>query len=203
MRTKFKAWAEPYINEHPEVLCSNDEIKNSFNFVLEIGSGKGDFIVSMAQKYPNTKFIGVEKNVTCSGFACKKLVESQIKNAKLIWNDISNVFEFINDNSVTNLFLNFSDPWPKKRHYKRRLTSINFLNEYKRILSKDGLIIFKTDNTDLFNYSIEMFIENGFQIIEQTNDYDGQDLFDAQTEYETFFRNEGTKINRVKVKYEK
>lgn len=203
MRTKFKAWAEPYINDHQEVTCSFDELKEKDNFVLEVGSGKGDFLISMSQKFPATSFIGVEKNVTCAGFVCKKLVESQLKNAKLIWNDISNIFEFLQDNSVRTIFLNFSDPWPKKRHYKRRLTSIKFLNEYKRILQKNGQIIFKTDNLDLFNYSVEMFENNGFKILSKTNEYDGTDDYDALTEYEAFFRKEGTPINRVKVTYEK
>ena len=126
MRTKFKAWAEPYIVEHNEVCLTPEKLSEMKNFVLEVGSGKGDFLVSMAEKFPTWNLIGVEKNVTCSGFTCKKLVESQLKNAKLIWNDISNLFQYINDNSVQILFLNFSDPWPKKRHFKslkKRFTS--------------------------------------------------------------------------------
>ena len=95
------------------------------------------------------------------------------------------------------IFLNFSDPWPKKRHYKRRLTSSSFLQEYKRILAKDGRLIFKTDNVDLFNYSIEMFETNNFNIIKVDNNYDGSDSFDEQTEYETNFRNKGVAINRL------
>lgn len=203
MRTKFKAWAEPYLQEHTETCITYEEISKLDSFVLEVGCGKGDFLVSMAQKYPDWNFIGVEKNVTCSGITCKKLVESQIKNAKLIWDDILNVFQYINDNSVKILYLNFSDPWPKKRHFKRRLTSEKFLNEYKRILSKNGMIVFKTDNTDLFEYSLEEFELNGFKLIDQTNNYDGLDEMDAVTEYESFFRAEGTPINRVKVVYDK
>jgi len=203
MRTKFKAWAEPYINEHPEVMMKEDELSSLNSFCLEIGSGKGDFIVKMAEKFPTTTFIGIEKNVTCSGFTCKKLVESQLKNAKLIWNDMSYLFQYIPDNSIEKVYLNFSDPWPKKRHFKRRLTSERFLEEYKRILNKNGIIIFKTDNVDLFDYSLETFIEKGFSIIEKTDNYDGSDEDDAMTEYEAFFRAEGTPIHRVKVKYEK
>lgn len=199
MRTKFKPWAEPYILEHKEVSLTEEEISKLNDFNLEIGSGKGEFLLLMAQKFPSEFFLGVEKNVTCSGFACKKLVENEINNAKLVWNDVVNIFPLIKDKSVKHIFLNFSDPWPKKRHFKRRLTSEKFLLEYKRILTKDGQLIFKTDNLDLFNYSLELFKENGFKIIELTNDYLGEDNYDAKTEYEAFFNNEGTKINRVKV----
>lgn len=199
MRTKFKPWAEPYILEHKEVSLTEEEISKLNDFNLEIGSGKGEFLLLMAEKFPKEFFLGVEKNVTCSGFACKKLVENEINNAKLVWNDVVNIFPLIKDKSVKHIFLNFSDPWPKKRHFKRRLTSEKFLLEYKRILTKDGQLIFKTDNLDLFNYSLELFKENGFKIIELTNDYLGEDNYDAKTEYEAFFNNEGTKINRVKV----
>lgn len=203
MRTKFKAWAEPYIQEHPESGITFEELKKLDNFILEIGCGKGDFILTMANKYPNKTFIGVEKNVTCSGIALKKLVESQVINAKLIWNDVQNVFENISDHTVETIFLNFSDPWPKKRHYKRRLTSSLFLDNYKRIMAKNGVLIFKTDNKDLFDYSVEMFKENGFTIQSLNDEYMGDDEFDAVTEYEAFFRNENTPIHRVKVTYDK
>ena len=197
MRTHFKAWAEPFINDHPEYSLTDEEISQLEGFQLEIGSGKGEFLLRMANKFPNELFIGIEKNVTCAGISMKKLVENEISNAKLIYRDGGEIVKIIKDKAVKNIFLNFSDPWPKKRHHKRRLTSINFLNEYRRILADSGRIIFKTDNTDLFEYSIEMFKENNFNIISVDNNYDGNDQFDAQTEYEEYFRNEGTPINRL------
>ena len=197
MRTHFKAWAEPFINDHPDYSLADEEISQLEGFQLEIGSGKGEFLLRMANKFPNELFIGIEKNVTCAGISMKKLVENEISNAKLIYRDGGEIVKIIKDKAVKNIFLNFSDPWPKKRHHKRRLTSINFLNEYRRILTDSGRIIFKTDNTDLFEYSIEMFKENNFNIISVDNNYDGNDQFDAQTEYEEYFRNEGTPINRL------
>ena len=197
MRTKFKAWAEPFINDHPDYSLTDEEIAKLDNFQLEIGSGKGEFLVQMSKKFPNEFFLGVEKNVTCAGISMKKLVENEVNNAKLVYRDGQEIVRLIKDNAVDTIFLNFSDPWPKKRHYKRRLTSISFLNEYRRILKDDGRIIFKTDNTDLFEYSIEMFKEANFNIIKVDNDYDGLDEFDSQTEYELFFRNEGTPIHRL------
>ena len=199
MRTKFKAWAEPYIKEHPEIALTDLELGKLDGFSLEIGSGKGDFLVSMATKFPSIQFLGVEKNVTCAGFSAKKIVESGLENIKFLWSDVALVTPKLKDKSVDNIFLNFSDPWPKKRHHKRRLTSDSFLNEYKRILKDDGRLIFKTDNTDLFNFSIETLENNGFKIISKTDTYMSEDDFDACTEYEAWFRNEHTPIHRMVV----
>ena len=197
MRTKYKPWAKPYIDEHLEYSLTDEEISKLENIYLEIGSGKGEFILKMAQKFPTRNFLAVEKNVTCAGIALKKLVENEIDNVKFLYKDGFEVVKLLKDQSVNILYLNFSDPWPKKRHFKRRLTHSNFLSEYKRILKKDGLLIFKTDNTDLFSYSLESFTEAGFKVKSVDENYDGLDPEDTQTEYETFFRNEGTPIKRV------
>ena len=199
MRTKFKAWAEPYIKEHPEIALTDEELNKLDGFCLEIGSGKGDFLVQMATKFPNLNFLGVEKNVTCAGFSAKKIVESKLENIRFLWSDIIYVTPKLKDESVDYIFLNFSDPWPKRRHEKRRLTSDLFLKEYQRILKKDGKLIFKTDNTELFNFSIETLESSGFNIISKTDSYMGEDAFDACTEYEAWFRNEKTPIHRMVV----
>ncbi len=198
MRVKFKPWAEPYIKEHPEAsLDIESDLPKLDQFYLDIGSGKGEFLAKMATRFPNLTFIGVEKNVTCAGISTKRLVESEITNAKLIWADFERISAFIKDESVKIIFLNFSDPWPKVRHHKRRLTSNRFLEEYKRILTKDGKLIFKTDNVDLFDYSLETFSDAGFKVISVTRDYRQLDEFDELTDYEECFRKEGTPINRV------
>ena len=196
MRTKFKAWAEPYLAEHPEVSIKIEDLSN-IDYYLEIGSGKGDFLIKMSEKFPDKNFIGVERNVTCSGITAKKIVESGLSNAKLIYIDANVLLPQIKDDSVSAIFLNFSDPWPKKRHHKRRLTNISLLKEYYRVLKKDGLLIFKTDNLELFNDSLEYFKESDFIFMNMTNDYKGEDSFDAMTEYEEYFIKEGTPINRV------
>lgn len=197
MRTKFKAWAEPYINEHPEVMCPFDKLNEQGSYYLEIGSGKGQFLLDMALKFPKLTFIGVERNVTCCGFTAKKLVENNITNAKLVFADAGQITPSINDASVDGIFLNFSDPWPKKRHSKRRLTSESFLAEYYRILKKGSKLIFKTDNYDLFTYSLEIISVSSFKLVEANYSYDGKDEFDATTEYEKSFREEGQPIYRL------
>ena len=197
MRTKFKAWAEPYINEHPEVMCSFDKLNEQGSYYLEIGSGKGQFLLDMALKFPKLTFIGVERNVTCCGFTAKKLVENNIANAKLVFADAGQIAPSINSGSVDGIFLNFSDPWPKKRHSKRRLTSEAFLSEYYRILKKGAKLIFKTDNYDLFTYSLEIISVSSFKLVEANYSYDGKDEFDAMTEYEKSFREEGQPIYRL------
>ena len=197
MRTKYKPWAKPFIEEHTEVMCPFDGLNVYKPYYLEIGSGKGQFLALMAINHPECTFIGVERNVTCAGFTAKKLVEKEIKNAKLVCADAEQVLPNIESDSVECLFLNFSDPWPKKRHAKRRLTSNSFLLEYYRILKKGAKLIFKTDNLDLFTYSIEMIQESPFKLIEANYSYDGKDPFDACTEYEQNFRNNGQPIYRL------
>lgn len=197
MRTKFKAWAKPFILEHSEVSIKEEEFSTLDNFNLEIGSGKGAFIAQMGEKFPLELFIGIEKNETCSGFLAKKLVETKLNNVKMYDGDVVNVLPFIKDKTVKNIFLNFSDPWPKKRHTKRRLTFDTFLPEYKRILKDDGRLLFKSDNDELYQYSLENFPLFGFKIISNIFDYDGLDEFDACSEYEANFRGKGNKIHRL------
>lgn len=197
MRTKYKPWAKPYIEEHLEVMCPFNELNVYTPYYLEIGSGKGQFLELMAINHPDKTFIGVERNVTCAGFTAKKLVENEIKNAKLVYASAEVVLPNIQSDSVEGLFLNFSDPWPKKRHTKRRLTSTSFLSEYYRILKKGAKLIFKTDNYDLFVYSLEMIKESSFKLVEANYSYDGKDPFDALTEYEQNFRELNQPIYRL------
>jgi len=198
MRTKYKPWAEPYINEHTEVMFNLEQL-GAFNdeLYLELGSGKGKFLADMAKNNPEKFFIGVERNVTCCGFAAKKLVEEEISNAKLMFANADFVLQTLKEGSVKTMFLNFSDPWPKKRHAKRRLTANSYLDNYYRILEKGGRLIFKTDNPDLFSFSVENMETSKFKVISIDDNYDGKDEFDVQTEYELSFREIGKPIHRI------
>ncbi len=198
MRTKYKPWAKPYIDEHVEVMFTQEQLL-SFDkpYYLEIGSGKGQFLVDMAKKFSDRFFVGVERNVTCCGFTAKKLVEEEITNAKLMFINAEILMVNIPDNSIDGIFLNFSDPWPKKRHHKRRLTAISYLNNYYRVLKSGGHLVIKTDNPDLFTFTLENIQETKFKTISQTDNYMDYDYFDTMTEYEQSFREEGVPIHRL------
>ena len=202
MRTKFKAWTVPYLEEHTEVLLKpEDLIALTYSYNLEIGSGKGQFLIDMARKFPELYFIGVERNTTCAGITAKKLVEAEdINNAKLVYDNADIVLLNLKDESVNNIFLNFSDPWPKKRHAKRRLSAPSYLDNYYRILKKGGRLIIKTDNVDLLAFTKETLEGSKFVLESITDDYTDRDSFDAETEYEKSFREQGVAIHRVVVR---
>ncbi len=202
MRTKFKAWTVPYLEEHQEVLLKPEDLESlSYAYNLEIGSGKGQFLIDMARKFPKLHFVGVERNTTCAGITAKKLVEAEdINNAKLVYDNADIVLLKLKDESVDNIFLNFSDPWPKKRHAKRRLSAPSYLDNYYRILKKGGRLIIKTDNADLFAFTKETLEGSKFILESITDDYTERDDFDAETEYEKSFREQGIAIHRVVVK---
>ena len=198
MRTKYKPWALPYIQEHVEVMFTEEQLLGFDKpYYLEIGSGKGQFLVDMAKKYPDKFFIGLERNVTCCGFTAKKLVEEEIQNAKLMFINADILMDKIADNSIEAIFLNFSDPWPKKRHHKRRLTADRFLANYYRVLKSGGRLIIKTDNVELFAFTLENLENSPFKLVSKTDDYQDYDEFDSMTEYEQSFREEGTPIHRI------
>ena len=199
MRTKYKPWAKPFLEEHLEVQLSEEKIASLDNIYLEIGAGKGQFLIEMAKKYPDRFFVGIEKNLTCSGFIAKKLVEEQLPNAYLVYGDAEKVLDILKEKTVNIIYLNFSDPWPKVRHHKRRLTSERFGPLYKKVLKDDGYIIQKTDNIDLFEFSMENFNTQGFEIYDIDRDYMLEES-DVMTEYEESFRQEGNKIYRMKVR---
>lgn len=167
---------------------------NSNDIEIEIGTGKGKFIISKAEANPNINYIGIEKYDSPLVSAVKKLEEKEISNLKLICFDAMNIEEIF-DKEVNKIYLNFSDPWPKKRHAKRRLSSHIFLSKYDNLFKNEKVIEMKTDNDDLYEYSKESFIEYGYEIVENNTNY-----FDKHTtEYEDKFISKGKNINYIKV----
>lgn len=204
MRLKNKPWARPFLSEHPELIQSHGldatlkRIKKKFRDVrLEIGCGKGDFLLSLAKRSPQVYFFGIERALTPVAIAGKKLLEHQVSNALLVFNDFAIVQEEIPAAFFDVIYLNFSDPWPKIRHAKRRLTAEFFVQVYARILKKNGLLIVKTDNENLYRFSKENLSRGDYNILSATEDYDGLDPSDAPTEYELAFRKEGVPIYRL------
>ena len=185
-----------YIIENPEEYKGlwNKLFNNDNNIEIEIGTGKGKFIIEKALQNPNINFIGIEKYDSPLVGAVKKLEELDINNLRLICYDaltIDNVF----DREISKIYLNFSDPWPKKRHTKRRLTSNRFLEKYDLIFKDTKRIEIKTDNDDLFNYSCESLTKYGYKIIEKDTNH----ISNITTEYGDKFRNIGKNINYINV----
>ena len=184
---------DPYINKGNW----NKVFNNDNPIYIEIGIGKGKFIVENAIKYPNINFIGIEKYDSVLVRAIQKSNELELNNLKLVRMDAKRIEEVF-DHEVDRIYLNFSDPWPKDRHYKRRLTSYVFLDKYEHIFKNNKYIIMKTDNIDLFNFSLESLTNHGYNIEFMTNDLHSiNDIDNIMTEYEEKFSNKGIKINKL------
>ena len=162
---------------------------------VEIGMGKGKFLMENAKRYKDINFIGIEKYDSILALALKKIPE-ELNNLKIIRLDALKINEVF-DEEITTIYLNFSDPWPKKRHEKRRLTSPVFLEKYDLVFKENCHIVMKTDNNDLFEYSTESISEYGYKITYITRDLYNEDISDnIPTEYEKKFVSRGIKINK-------
>lgn len=164
MRLRRKPEAEDFLKSHPEYVISDAEsyrgkmnslFEKNQPLYIEIGMGKGDFIIEMAKKHPDINFIGIEKYDSVLYVALKKVLEQEfISNLRLLRADAISLKDIFDKHEVSRVFLNFSDPWPKKRHYKRRLTYKAYLAIYEHILIENGYLEFKTDNRTLFEFSL-------------------------------------------------
>jgi len=183
--------------DNPEKHNNNwNKVFNNTNPIeIEIGMGKGDFLISKALNNPNINYIGIEKYDSVLVYAKRKLDELNLDNLRIINIDASNLLDVFGK-EISKIYLNFSDPWPKKRHAKRRLTYETFLNIYDQVFVNENVNIeMKTDNDDLFEYSIESFKEHGYNLNKIDRDID--DVY--KTEYEKKFIEKGKNINFVSV----
>jgi tRNA (guanine-N7-)-methyltransferase len=186
------------INNAKELKGKWQSVFNNKNEIhLEIGMGKGNFIINMAKKYPNINFIGVELYTNVIARALKKLEVEDLPNLKLININAQELNEVF-DHEISLLYLNFSDPWPKKRNAKRRLTSEVFLKVYDNLFINKPIIKQKTDNTLLFESSIVSLSNYGYTIEEISLDLHSTDIDNVETEYEHKFSSQGVKINYLK-----
>ena len=169
---------------------------------LEIGMGKGAFIVEHARRFPLNTYIGIERQESLLISASQKIEDLGLGNVKLIGFNARNIEDIIEEATVSGIYLNFSDPWSKQRYAKRRLTHLSMLKKYEKLLKDKGQLFFKTDNSDLFEFSLGQLEESNFEIFTLNRDlYDGyQETKDhknpiyIQTEYEAKFREEGKSI---------
>ena len=166
---------------------------------VEIGMGKGRFIIQMAMLHPEVNFIGIEKYDSVLVKATKALESlAMLPNLKLLLADAEEIVSFF-EKEIAQIYLNFSDPWPKSKHEKRRLTSHPFLEKYDAIFETDSMIVQKTDNREFFDYSCESLKQYGYELTEVTYDlYAEEDVTNVPTEYEEKFHRLGVNINRVK-----
>ena len=206
MRLKHVKGADETIKKGIYYIDNPKEYKSNWKSVfgndnpiyIEIGMGKGDFIIENAMRYPEINFIGIEKYDSVIVRAIQKSNELELNNLKLIRMDALEIEEVF-DKEVDRIYLNFSDPWPKERHAKRRLTSPIFLAKYDLVFKDDAEIIMKTDNNPLFEYSLESLTEYGYEILNVTRNLYNEDISDnIATEYEKKFVSKGICINRLK-----
>ena len=205
MRGRFKKWASPYLEAHRDIVLEqvdpNDPFFATRPLFLEIGIGKGDFILGMQDILPG-HYLGLEKDVSIMGMAAKKVVSSGRTSIRLVADDFDVVYEDIMSLRFDVIFLNFSDPWPKARHKKRRLTFAPRLLKIAGLLKEGGEIRFKTDNDDLYAYTLEQVEEAKLSIALRQDEYEFDAANDAMSEYERNFRSVGKSIHRLIIKKE-
>lgn len=197
MRTRYNPQANDIIENFDRFIKDREKLQGILNtdkkICIEIGMGKGDFISNMAKLNPDNVYIGIELSPQVLALAIKKLNRFEEENGLSLKNlyfmsfDALKLLDYFSENQVDVLYLNFSDPWPKKRHTKRRLTYKDFLENYKKVLKKDGIIEFKTDNRGLFEYSLVSMQDFGMEFIEVYLDLHKTEVFNVETEYEKKF----------------
>ena len=194
--------AHAFVIKRPEAQkgCWKEVFQNEHPVYIEIGMGKGRFISTLAQLTPDINYIGIEKYSSVLLRAVEKQDELQLSNLRFIRMDAENIGDVFAEGEVDKIYLNFSDPWPKDRHAKRRLTSRQFLGRYDGILKADGKVEFKTDNKDLFDFSLEEVKEAGWILEAYTYDLHHEAAMNegnVMTEYEQKFSEMGNPICKL------
>ncbi len=178
----------------------NDEFGNDNPIRIEIGMGKGKFITQLALENPNINYVGIEKYSSVLIRAIEKCEELDVPNLRLIRMEAEYICDVFEREEIDRIYLNFSDPWPKDRHAKRRLTSKQFFERYDSILKEDGIVEFKTDNDLLFEFSLDQVKEAGWTLVAQTWDLHNdkeQMIGNVMTEYESKFSAMGNPIHKL------
>jgi tRNA (guanine-N7-)-methyltransferase len=211
MRLRHKPWAKDKLQQYSNyVINEPEQFRGNWGQVfeqkqplhIEIGTGKGQFITGMAKANPEINYIGIELQESVIVSALDRLIEAELPNCKLMNVNGAELAKYFASGDVSRVYLNFSDPWPKTRHEKRRLTFKSFLEVYESILVKNGEIHFKTDNQGLFEYSLVSFSHYGMKL-----NYVSLDLHNSEyegnimTEYEEKFSSKGSRIYRCEVQF--
>jgi len=207
MRLRYVEGATDLINSNPELIINNKDnkiidfdslFKNNEPIHIEIGMGKGKFIYELAEMNPNINYIGIERFDSVIVRALEKVLEKPLNNLMLLRTDAIDLTTIFTSGSISRIYLNFSDPWPKPRHVKRRLTNKKFLKMYQSLMIKESEIYFKTDNIDLFEFSVEEITDYPMEITYLTRDLHNSDYKNnIMTEFEDKFSKRGNKINML------
>ena len=193
----------PYVIQEPQQYKGHVAVQifgNNNPIFIEVGMGKGQFITSLAALHPEINYIGIEKYSSVLIRAIEKQEELQLPNLKFLRFDAEYLPDIFAPGEIAHIYLNFSDPWPKSRHAKRRLTSTEFLSRYEKVLPPQGLVEFKTDNTPLFDFSLEQVKEAGWTLQAFTYDLHHNKELNKEnimTEYEEKFSSKGNPINKL------
>ncbi|HCA7412190.1 TPA: tRNA (guanosine(46)-N7)-methyltransferase TrmB [Staphylococcus pseudintermedius] len=210
MRMRNKPWAESYLTEHNNIVdleaVHAHQVSEWFErqqpIHIEVGSGMGKFITTLAQQNPHINYVAIERDKSVMIRVLDKVREHNLTNIKLLCNDAVILTDYFRQGEVDRIYLNFSDPWPKKRHAKRRLTYRSFLALYQQILREDGELHFKTDNRGLFAYSLESMSQFGMYFTKINLNLHQEDEGDnIPTEYEHKFAEKGSRIYRMEAKF--
>ncbi|MDK4003946.1 tRNA (guanosine(46)-N7)-methyltransferase TrmB [Staphylococcus pseudintermedius] len=210
MRMRNKPWAESYLTEHNDIVdleaVHAHQVSEWFErqqpIHIEVGSGMGKFITTLAQQNPHINYVAIERDKNVMIRVLDKVREHNLTNIKLLCNDAVILTDYFRQGEVDRIYLNFSGPWPKKRHAKRRLTYRSFLALYQQILREDGELHFKTDNRGLFAYSLESMSQFGMYFTKINLNLHQEDEGDnIPTEYEHKFAEKGSRIYRMEAKF--
>ncbi|MCK1977364.1 tRNA (guanosine(46)-N7)-methyltransferase TrmB [Jeotgalicoccus huakuii] len=210
MRMRNKPWAFDYLESNAHLVDINNEyakkIKDFFpvdrELHIEVGTGMGTFITTLASRNPDINFVGIELDKNVMIRVVEKVKALELDNLRLVLLDANKIMDYFNPNEVDKLYLNFSDPWPKNRHAKRRLTHSGFLSSYKLILKNDSIVEFKTDNRGLFEFSLHSMNAFGMRFQALNLDvHDNEPEDNIRTEYEEKFSSRGHKIYWIQASF--
>lgn len=210
MRMRNKPWAIDYLESNDQLVDVNNnyskKIKEFFSkdqpLHIEVGTGMGTFITTLAENNPDINYVGIEIDKNVMIRVTEKVVDLGLENVRLVLLDANKLMDYFNENEVDKVYLNFSDPWPKNRHAKRRLTHSNFLSSYKQLLKENSIVEFKTDNRGLFEFSLISMNTYGMKFENLNLDvHDDESETNIRTEYEEKFSQRGHKIYWIQASF--
>ena len=202
---KLLSYKDYVLRDNIETLKGkwNEKFNNNNSIHVEFGTGRGKFITTLAAQNPDINYIAFEIKEEVLIKGVEKAVEANLNNILFAWADVKNILDYFDENELSRVYVNFCDPWPKKRWAKRRLTHTNFLNMYEKVLNENGELHFKTDNQNLFEFSLNEISANDWQLKNISLDLANSDFENVTTEYEDKFMSYGMKIYRCEAKKRK